>query len=614
MTERPAQRAGAAARDAAKRALRGYGEITAALRGSPDFVIIGAKRGGTTSLYNYLLEHPSISALFPGRQHIKGIHYFDSQYARGPRWYSSHFPLEVAGRQLARPWTSSAITGEASPYYLFHPLAAQRLRSEVPGARIIVALRDPVERAYSHYKERVRHGAEPLSFEDALEAEPDRLSGEAERIVNEPGYLSKAHEDHSYLTQGRYLDMLPRWFELFPSEQFHIVASEEFYADPGRIVNEVWSFLGLTPGALRSTRRYNYSPAPDLRPATRSRLQSAFAEHNRELEQLLGRPLPWPGGSAAKQSPRADATGKPGSGHRPPVAVVIATRNRPVLLERAVRSIFAQSYQGDIESVIVFDQTPPTAVPVSEAAGRRLRLISNKRSPGLAGARNAGILASDAPLVAFCDDDDEWHADKLRLQVELLESSAAEFAGCGVRIHHGDQVAERVPPPSVGLSQLARARVTALHPSSFVMRRDALDGIGLVDEQIPGSYGEDYDWLLRAARRRPVVAVTRPLVDVYWHPQSFFSERWETIAEALAYLLTKHPELNADRRGLARIQGQIAFAQAALARRPAACKASWRALSNNPLERRAYLALAVASGIAPAAAIVRMANSRGHGI
>ena len=140
--------------------------------------------------------------------------------------------------------------------------------------RIIVSLRDPVERAYSHYKERVRHGAEPLSFEEALDAEPDRLHGEAERIVREPGYRSTAHEDHSYLAQGRYLDMLPRWFELFPREQFHIVASEEFYADPDRVVNEVWSFLGLAPSRSGAGGGITMSRLRDIQPATRRRLQA----------------------------------------------------------------------------------------------------------------------------------------------------------------------------------------------------------------------------------------------------------------------------------------------------------------------------------------------------
>jgi glycosyltransferase involved in cell wall biosynthesis len=305
----------------------------------------------------------------------------------------------------------------------------------------------------------------------------------------------------------------------------------------------------------------------------------------------------------------------PGAGAPwPSVTTVIATRDRPELLKQAVRSVMSQAYPGELECVVVFDQSQPAPPPGDVPAGRRLRLVTNAGTPGLAGARNTGISASDGALIALCDDDDEWAADKLRLQVERLESERAAIVACGVRIHYGDRVTVRIPPPVVTLPDLLRSRVSALHPSTFVIRRNVLDDIGLVDEEIPGSYGEDYDWLLRTARRGNIVAVQEPLVDVYWHPQSFFAERWQTIADALTYLLDKHPELSSDPRGLARIQGQIAFAQAAMARRPAARRTSWSALRNNPLERRAYLALAVASGVVPAASIVRLANRRGHGI
>ncbi len=310
-----------------------------------------------------------------------------------------------------------------------------------------------------------------------------------------------------------------------------------------------------------------------------------------------------------------EAAVRPRSPAWPSVAVVVATRDRPVLLERAVRSIVDQDYPGDIECVVVYDQVaPPDQPPVSESAGPRLRIMSNARTPGLAGARNTGMSSSDSVLIAFCDDDDTWDSAKLRQQVDLLESAAAEFVCCGVRVHHGDRVIERMPPPSADLRQLARDRLTGLHPSTFVFRRSALEVMGLVDEQIPGSYGEDYDWLLRAARRMPILAVPQPLADVYWHDQSFFAARWETIAAALSYLLDKHPELTASPAGLARIQGQVAFAQAARHHRREACRFSWRALRNNPLERRAYLALAVASGAVSATSIVRLANRRGHGI
>ena len=303
-----------------------------------------------------------------------------------------------------------------------------------------------------------------------------------------------------------------------------------------------------------------------------------------------------------------------GAGGWPAISVVVATRHRPELLLSAVTSILGQSYPGELECLVVFDQSQPEPLPTEVLPGRQLRVLSNTRTAGLAGARNAGITAAVGTVIAFCDDDDAWQPDKLTCQVELLRRSAADFVACGVRIRYSDHAVVRMPPPRTGFAQLLSDRVTALHPSTFVIRRSALDDIGLVDEEIPGSYGEDYDLLLRAARRAPVLAVQQPLVDVFWHEQSFFAERWQTISDALRYILAKYPALRADRAGRARIDGQIAFAEAALARRREACRFSWQALRGNPAERRAYLALAVAAGVIPATSIVRAANRRGHGI
>jgi glycosyltransferase involved in cell wall biosynthesis len=311
------------------------------------------------------------------------------------------------------------------------------------------------------------------------------------------------------------------------------------------------------------------------------------------------------------------ATGPPprrGAASWPSVTAVVATRDRPVMLARAVRSIIGQSYPGELECVIVFDQCSPAPVDVELPPGRQVRLLTNTRTPGAAGARNTGIIASDGALVAFCDDDDVWNADKLRLQAEQLDLAPFGFIACGTRFHYADRVIVRPAPSSVNLQQLVRNRHAELGLPTFVLRRDALAEIGLLDEQIPGSYGEDYDLLLRAARRGPIVAVPQPLVEVFWHQQSFFAQRWQTIADGLAYLLSKHPELAADPRGRARIEGQAAFAHAALVHRAAAWRASLRALRGNPLERRPYLALAVAAGLIPASSIVRRANRRGRGI
>ena len=255
--------------------------------------------------------------------------------------------------------------------------------------------------------------------------------------------------------------------------------------------------------------------------------------------------------------PRDPVTGSPeATGIVPPrraapwpsVTVIVPTRDRPVMLDRAVRSIAGQSYPGEIECVIVFDQSDPAPVDAELPASRRIRLLTNTRTPGAAGARNTGVTASDGAVVAFCDDDDVWAADKLRLQVELLDRAPLGFVACGIRVHYADRVIARPAPGSTSFQQLVRDRHAELGLPTFVLRRTALAEIGLLDEQVPGSSGEDYDFLLRAARRGPIDAVRQPLVDVFWHQQSFFTQHWQTIADGLEYLLGKHPELAADPR------------------------------------------------------------------
>jgi hypothetical protein len=280
---------------AAKRALRAYGVATATLRPPPDFLLIGAKRGGTTSMFNYLLTHPDVLPLFPRPQKIKGAHFFDTGATRGAAWYRSHFPTAVARRLAERRRGRRVLVGEASPYYLFHPLAARRAATVVPHAKLVVLLRDPVERAYSHYKERVRHDAEPLSFEDALAAEPQRLAGEHDRLVADGAYTSYAHEQQSYLSQGLYLEPLREWLRHYPREQLLVLRSEDFYADPQRAYDEVLAFLGLAPHVLPTRKKWNYHRAEDLSTRTRAALQARVAEHNAELAAFLGMDLRWPG-------------------------------------------------------------------------------------------------------------------------------------------------------------------------------------------------------------------------------------------------------------------------------------------------------------------------------
>jgi glycosyltransferase involved in cell wall biosynthesis len=305
-----------------------------------------------------------------------------------------------------------------------------------------------------------------------------------------------------------------------------------------------------------------------------------------------------------------------GTSHWPTISVVIPTRDRPELLARALRAVTSQDYPGEIECLVVFDQSVPVETIPSEDQLRRIRPLINARAPGLAGARNTGILAASGDLVAFCDDDDEWLPDKLATQVRALRSTDASVVVGGIDIVSQGRVVSRVPRASaLTFEALLRSRTVEAHPSTVLVRRSALLGrIGLIDESIPGSYGEDYEWLLRAARAQSITVVRRPVVCVYWHPSSWFAGRWSTVIPALHYLLHKVPEFQQEPRGLARIYGRLAFAYAASGNGRLARRWAVRCLRLNWHERRGYMALAVSSHLASAPALLRLAQTRGRGI
>ncbi|MGN9777213.1 glycosyltransferase [Micromonospora sp. H33] len=305
------------------------------------------------------------------------------------------------------------------------------------------------------------------------------------------------------------------------------------------------------------------------------------------------------------------------TGH-PSVSAVVPTRDRPELLRSAVRAILDQEYPGEVEVVVVYDRSEPdpTLAELSRP-GRPVRLVRNERTPGLAGARNTGTLAATGELIAFCDDDDEWLPGKLRAQVEALAAApGAEFVSCGIRVSYDGHTVDRsLPRDRVTLADLLRDRMTELHPSTFVIRAAALrDGFGLVDEEIPGSYAEDYEFLLRAARSAPLVNLRTPYVLVRWHKRSYFAQRWDTISEALQWLLERYPEFRTQPAGEARVAGQIAFARAASGDRRGALRWARRTIRRNPREPRAYLALAVAGRVVRADAVLRTLHKRGRGI
>ena len=278
--------------DRAVRIIEGYLALTSAARELPDFLIIGAQRGATTSLYRYLSQHPQIVPTLVA----KGVHYFDTDFDRSVGWYKGHFPAHLYRRALSHRLGLPVLTGEASPYYLFHPHAPKRAAQIVPHARLIVMLREPAARALSHYHHEVAGGFETLAtFEDAIAAEPAKVQPELERIMRDESYVSFAHQHFSYLSRGRYAEQLRRWLDHFPRGQMLVLGTERFCAEPARESARVAEFLGLEPPPELDYRPYNAHVYDSMLPQTKRRLQAEFAPLNQSLFALLDEDFGWEG-------------------------------------------------------------------------------------------------------------------------------------------------------------------------------------------------------------------------------------------------------------------------------------------------------------------------------
>lgn len=273
---------------AARRAYLELGEATAGVRLLPSFMMVGVSRCGTTSLFRTLREHPQVlRAPFH-----KGVNYFDLNYYRGMRWYQGHFPVaEIARRQTARHGGPAAF--EASGYYLYHPFALERLARDLPGTKLVVMLRDPVERAFSAWKHECARGFEEESFERALELEDGRLAGEVDRMRADARYESLSHRHHSYRHRGHYAEQLERAFALFPAGQVHVVSSEAYFTEPAGEYTGLLAFLGLRPHDPAAFRQVNERPSESMPAAARQMLEEYYAPHDERLAKLLGRPLRW---------------------------------------------------------------------------------------------------------------------------------------------------------------------------------------------------------------------------------------------------------------------------------------------------------------------------------
>lgn len=272
------------ARDLAIRTVRSvsrpYALATADMRALPSFLIIGAQRAGTTSLYRYITQHPDAKSVRLGG---KGVHWFDMHRTKDRRWYRSHFP---------RQGGSSFITGEGSPYYMFHPTALDRIAEELPDVRLIAILRDPVIRAHSHWAHETARGFETLSFAAAIDAEEKRLAGEEDRIVSDPAYVSFEHQHHSYVARGMYADQLDRIHTLFPANRVLVISSADLFERPAEAYSRTLSFLGLSPFEARYDR-YNARSYPEMDPGLLRELRERFADSDRRVVDRLGPAFDW---------------------------------------------------------------------------------------------------------------------------------------------------------------------------------------------------------------------------------------------------------------------------------------------------------------------------------
>lgn len=252
----------------------------------PNFIIIGAQKCGTTSLYKYLTKHPQI---LPAKR--KEVHFFDLNFDKGMKWYYSHFP---------KTEVENTITGEASPYYIFHPHVPQRISQSLPDIKLIVLLRNPIDRAVSHYyhNRQFRKLREPLSFEQAIEQESSRIEPEINQIMADENYKSLPHRYYSYLSRGIYIEQLVRWMNCFPRKSFLILKSEELSENPGKIMKQVCDFLGVSSIPSKSQeevyKKYNVRQQKnDIIPELPMMITEYFQPYNQRLEEYLGQNFNW---------------------------------------------------------------------------------------------------------------------------------------------------------------------------------------------------------------------------------------------------------------------------------------------------------------------------------
>ena len=262
----------------ARSVLNSFRMATSSLRGLPGFLILGAQKAGTSSLFSYLDQHPDITMA-----RAKEVHYFDLNYGKGENWYRSFFPMR-----------GNTLSGEASPYYLFHPHVPERIKRDLPEAKLIVLLRNPTERALSQYFHAVRRDGETLDIKTALESEETRIGPELEKMVNDPDFQSELVQLRSYKQRGLYLEQLERYWKRFPKEQMLVLCSETFFSQPEEVLKQVYRFLELDYKPIANLEPQNIgSNKTRVEPEIIEYLNDYFASPNEALFKALDRRFDW---------------------------------------------------------------------------------------------------------------------------------------------------------------------------------------------------------------------------------------------------------------------------------------------------------------------------------
>ena len=271
-----------------------YCKITGFLHVLPDFYIIGGQKCGTTSLFMYLAENPYINSAA-----VKDIRFFDKYFFKGVNWYKSYFPLKTQKYFQEKNLECKSLTIDATERYLDHPHAANRIKEVTPNAKFIILLRNPIDRAYSHYamiKNRSNSGfEEKLSFEEAINEESKRIDKEYDLMKNDQEYYSDMYFRFGYLHRGLYFEKLKKWTSVFDKKNFLIIQSEEFFKNTSEKYKQVLDFLELPKWEPKKFVHYKKRniKQPNMNPQTREMLIEYFRPHNKKLYELLGKEFDW---------------------------------------------------------------------------------------------------------------------------------------------------------------------------------------------------------------------------------------------------------------------------------------------------------------------------------